>query len=133
MINLKTANSGAKVSGKRKNMWVFNRSLVLLYSLKQNHLSIAWYKAELIYDYSNVCFFFALLYFCRINTRWLNTTEQWTSSVNRSGEMRNSLRHFLFRLKEFLKVTLGPFIRGKIRRVLHKTRTFRINGTFRLK
>ena len=28
---------------------------------------------------------------------------------------------------------LGPFIRGKIRRVLHKTRTFRINGTFRLK
>ena len=31
------------------------------------------------------------------------------------------------------KHTLGPFIRGKIRRVLHKTRTFRINGTFRLK
>ena len=31
------------------------------------------------------------------------------------------------------KRTLGPFIRGKIRRVLHKTRTFRINGTFRLK
>ena len=31
------------------------------------------------------------------------------------------------------KVTIGPFIRGKIRRVLHKTRTFRINGTFRLK
>ena len=32
--------------------------------------------------------------------------------------------------------TIGPFIRGKIRRVLHrtrKTRTFRINGTFRLK
>ena len=29
--------------------------------------------------------------------------------------------------------TLGPFIRGKIRRVLNKTRTFRINGTFRLK
>ena len=28
---------------------------------------------------------------------------------------------------------LRPFIRGKIRRVLHKTRTFRINGTFRLK
>ena len=28
---------------------------------------------------------------------------------------------------------LGPFIRGKIRRVLRKTRTFRINGTFRLK
>ena len=36
--------------------------------------------------------------------------------------------------------TLGPFIRGKIKidasyigRVLNKTRTFRINGTFRLK
>ena len=29
--------------------------------------------------------------------------------------------------------TIGPFIRGKIRRVLNKTRTFRINGTFRLK
>ena len=29
--------------------------------------------------------------------------------------------------------TTGPFIRGKIRRVLHKTRTFRVNGTFRLK
>ena len=29
--------------------------------------------------------------------------------------------------------TLGPFVRGKIRRVLNKTRTFRINGTFRLK
>ena len=32
-----------------------------------------------------------------------------------------------------LESTIGPFIRGKIRRVLHKTRTFRINGTFRLK
>ena len=34
------------------------------------------------------------------------------------------------------EMTVGPFIRGKIRRVLHKlnkTRTFRINGTFRLK
>ena len=34
--------------------------------------------------------------------------------------------------------TIGPFIRGKldasyIRRALNKTRTFRINGTFRLK
>ena len=29
--------------------------------------------------------------------------------------------------------TIRPFIRGKIRRVLNKTRTFRINGTFRLK
>ena len=29
--------------------------------------------------------------------------------------------------------TIGPFIRGKIRRVLNKTRSFRINGTFRLK
>ena len=28
---------------------------------------------------------------------------------------------------------IGPFIRRKIRRVLNKTRTFRINGTFRLK
>ena len=28
---------------------------------------------------------------------------------------------------------IGPLIRGKIRRVLNKTRTFRINGTFRLK
>ena len=27
-------------------------------------------------------------------------------------------------------LTLGPFIRGKIRPVLNKTRTFRINGTF---
>ena len=34
---------------------------------------------------------------------------------------------------ESMHVTLGPFIRGKMRRVLHKTRTFRINGTFRLK
>ena len=31
------------------------------------------------------------------------------------------------------KTTKGPLIRGKIRRVLDKTRTFRINGTFRLK
>ena len=30
-------------------------------------------------------------------------------------------------------IRIGPFIRGKIRRVLNKTRTFRINGTFRLK
>ena len=30
-------------------------------------------------------------------------------------------------------IILGPFIRGKIRRVLNKTQTFRINGTFRLK
>ena len=30
-------------------------------------------------------------------------------------------------------VILGPFIRGKIRRVLNYTRTFRINSTFRLK
>ena len=29
--------------------------------------------------------------------------------------------------------TIGPFIRGKIRRVLNKSRTFRVNGTFRLK
>ena len=36
--------------------------------------------------------------------------------------------------KPFYRVeTLGPFIREKIRRVLNKTRTFRINGTFRLK
>ena len=34
---------------------------------------------------------------------------------------------------EFSRVIIGPFIRGKIRRVLYKTRTFRINGTFRLK
>ena len=31
------------------------------------------------------------------------------------------------------KNILGPFIRGKIRRVLNKTRTFRINGTFHLR
>ena len=30
------------------------------------------------------------------------------------------------------KINIEPFIRGKIRRVLNKTRTFRINGTFRL-
>ena len=29
--------------------------------------------------------------------------------------------------------TLGPFIRGKIRRVLNKTQAVFINGTFRLK
>ena len=28
--------------------------------------------------------------------------------------------------------TIGPFVRGKIRRVLHKTRTSRINGTVRV-
>ena len=28
---------------------------------------------------------------------------------------------------------IGPFIQGKIRRVLHKMRTFHINSTFRLK
>ena len=28
--------------------------------------------------------------------------------------------------------TIGPFIREKIRRVLNKTRTFRINGTFHI-
>ena len=30
-------------------------------------------------------------------------------------------------------IKIGPFIPGKIRRVLNKTRTFRVNGTFRLK
>ena len=38
----------------------------------------------------------------------------------------------LYTPNQLQKATLGPFIRGKIRRVLHKTRTFRINvnGTF---
>ena len=38
-----------------------------------------------------------------------------------------------FNQKSDISEILGPFIRGKIRRVLNKTRTFRINGTFRLK
>ena len=37
------------------------------------------------------------------------------------------------REKKTKETLIGPFIRGKIRRVLHKTQTFRINGTFRLK
>ena len=41
-------------------------------------------------------FLFFLVLCCRINTQWLNTMEQWTLSVKRSGEMRDSLRHFLF-------------------------------------
>ena len=38
---------------------------------------------------------------------------------------------FIFTVSK--RTRIGPFIRGKIRRVLNKTRTFRINGTFRLK
>ena len=33
----------------------------------------------------------------------------------------------------FSRVIIGPFLRGKMRRVLNKTRTFRPNGIFRLK
>ena len=43
---------------------------------------------------------------------------------------RNVLANLVF---ESHLAILGPFIRGKIRRVLNKTQTFRINGTFRLK
>ena len=70
-------------------MSVLKRSLVLLYSFKQSHSVI---RAHLLILQ---CFFFLVLC-CRINTRWLNTTEQWTLSVKRSGEMRDSLCHFLF-------------------------------------
>ena len=38
----------------------------------------------------------------------------------------------LYSVLSWIKI-LGPFIPGKIRRVLNKTRTFRINDTFRLK
>ena len=39
-----------------------------------------------------------------------------------------------FHLAGHQHFSIGPFIRGKIRRVLHRTRlNFRINGTFRLK
>ena len=41
------------------------------------------------------CFFFLVLC-CRINTRWLDTTEQLTSSVQRSGEMQG-LSSFLLK------------------------------------
>ena len=51
-------------------------------------------SSELISSYCNVFF---LLFLCfRINTRWLNTTEQWTSSVKRSGEMQG-LSSFLLK------------------------------------
>ena len=56
-------------------------------------------SSELILSYCKVnfvLFLFFLVLCCRINTRCLNTMEQWTLSVKHSGEMRDSLRHFLF-------------------------------------
>ena len=70
-------------------MAVLKRSLVLLYSLKYSHSVIRAHFLIL------KCFFFVVLC-CRINTRWLNTTEQLTSSVKRSGEMQG-LSSFLLK------------------------------------
>ena len=50
--------------------------------------------------------------FCRINTRWPNTKEQWTLSVKRSGEMRDSLRRFSFFLDAVFESEI--FQRSKI-------------------
>ena len=58
----------------------------------------------------------------------IHLTERWREAVERKLFVR-----ILF--VDFTKAfdTVGPFIRAKKRRVLNKTRTFRINGTFRLK
>ena len=69
-------------------MAVLKRSLVLLYSLKQSYSVI---RAHFL-----ILNFFFLVLCCRINTRWLNTTEQLTSSVKRSGEMQG-LSSFLLK------------------------------------
>ena len=57
--------------------------------------------------------------------------------LNRKTLSGSSLvKHFAFlKISKFCALSnlLGPFIRGKIRLVLNQTRTFRINGTFRLK
>ena len=47
--------------------------------------------------------------------------------------LRQAVKLTLHPVRKLTNLTIGPFIRGKIRCVLHKTRTFRINGTFRLK
>ena len=56
--------------------------------------------------------------------------------LNRKTLSGSSLvKHFAFlKISKFCALSnlLGPFIRGKIRLVLNQTRTFRINGTFRL-
>ena len=71
-------------------MSVLKRSLVLLNSFKQSYSVIRTHKFLILQ-----CFFFLVLC-CRINTQWLNTTEWWRSSVKRSGEIRDTLCHFLF-------------------------------------
>ena len=62
-------------------MSVLKLSRVLLYSFKQSYSVI---RAHFLI----LQWFFLLVLCCRINTRWLHTTEQWTSSVKRSGEMQ---------------------------------------------
>ena len=73
---------------KGKKLSVLKLSLVLLYGFKQ------LFSHQSSFPHIAISFFFFFCY--RINTRWLNTAEQWTLSVKRSGEMRNSLCHFLF-------------------------------------
>ena len=72
-------------------MAVLKRSLVLLYSLKQSYSVI---RAH--FFIWNVFFFFLFCVAELIHTRWLDTTEQLTSSVQRSGEMQG-LSSFLLK------------------------------------
>ena len=69
-------------------------------------------------------------------TLFLMFTLTWITEKELERVIENKRNEFC--RKKNMKIqsgceTIGPFIRGKIRRVLNKTRTFRINGTFRLK
>ena len=63
-----------------------------------------------------------------VNTAWAREMETWSQQTGVVIPSNITPAHLSNSLP-----TIGPFRRGKIRRVLHRTRTFRINGPFRLK
>ena len=60
---------------------------------------ILYTEFKVLYSFGFLIVFFVVVVFCRINTRWPNTMEQWTLSVKRLGEMRDPLHRFYFLLK----------------------------------
>ena len=73
---------------------------------------ILYTEFKVLYSFGFLIVFFFLCVFCRINTRWPNTMEQWTLSVKLSGEMRDSLRRFSFFLDAVFESEI--FQRSKI-------------------
>ena len=68
----------------------------------------------------------------RISSFWI--TGYWTILREQCAIIYKQQKwRCVFSNEAFYCALLGPFIRGKIRSVLNKTRTFRIKGTFRLK